>query len=69
MAYGTGNAYERALDLVKAGLSGGAIKLQGSAAYESNNKEQSRFDADYLNSLINSIAENLIKQAPLGRDR
>jgi hypothetical protein len=51
------------MDLVKAGLQNGGIKLQGSNVYESNNAEQIKRDCDYLNQLINSLAENLVEQS------
>jgi len=56
------NAFDRALEVVKAGLSSGAIKLQGSNFADGNNAQQLKSDTHYLNELINSIAENLIEK-------
>jgi hypothetical protein len=64
MAYSTSNAYERALDVVKAGLASGTIKLEGSSRMEAANANQAQNDSLYLNTLINSIAQNLMNVAP-----
>ena len=69
MAYSNNNAYERALELVKAGLAGGTIKLEGPSRHDPNNETHARNDSIYLNTLINSIAQNLINTAPYEEDR
>lgn len=52
-------AYAQALDTVRAALSGGAVKLEGP---NSNNYNEAHIKADseYLNGLINSIAQNIL---------
>ncbi|KFC61946.1 hypothetical protein [Massilia sp. LC238] len=60
MSFNRTGAIDRALELVKAGLEGGTIKLQGSSNYEENNGQQLAYDSAYLNGLINSVVENLL---------
>jgi hypothetical protein len=64
VAYGEHSAYERALELVKAALTSGSLKLQGSSEYPENNTAQLKGDTDYINGLINSIAANLQAKSP-----
>lgn len=55
-------AYERAIEIVKAALAGGQIKLEGATSV-GNSKGQLAADTEYLNGLINSLAENIINHA------
>jgi hypothetical protein len=59
LSFNRTDAIKRALHVVNAGLENGCITLQVSSSYEENNRENSKRDADYLNNLINPIAENI----------
>jgi hypothetical protein len=49
-------SYVQAVDIVKAALAGGQLKLDGPIG---NWKDQLDKDSQYLNGLINSLAENI----------
>jgi len=52
-------AHGHAVTLVAAALGSGAIKLVGPSYSDENNTAAIKNDAEYLNSLINSLAKNL----------
>lgn len=49
------------MEIVKAGLASGTIKLQGSSGSD-RNETQIKADVEYLNGLINGITENLLSK-------
>jgi hypothetical protein len=50
------------MDVIRAALTGGAIKLQGPNSNDYN-AQNIKADSDYLNGLINSVAKNLLENA------
>jgi hypothetical protein len=50
-----------AVTIVAAALQSGAIKLPGTSTFGSSPVENAAADAEYLNKLLNSLAENLSK--------
>jgi len=50
-----------AMEIVKAGLASGAIKLQG-ANSNGYNEAHIKADVEYLNGLINGITDNLLSK-------
>ena len=50
-----------AMEIVKAGLASGTIKLQGSNS-GTYNAEHIKADVEYLNGLINGITDNLLSK-------
>lgn len=61
-AYGNTSAHNKAIEIVTAGLSSGAIKLTGPHSGGGKfNEENIAGDAAYVNGLINAIAQNLTK--------
>lgn len=52
-------AMSNAVVIVTAALQSGAIKLPGSNAFSPDPVENAAADAQYLNKLLNSLAENL----------
>lgn len=61
MSFSRSGAYERAMDVVKAALAGGQLKLEGPNS-QGHGPGQLTADSQYLNGLINSIAENLLEK-------
>ena len=59
LAFNRTGAIDRALDVVKTALEGGNIKLLGSGFRNDLNEQNAKADADYLNTLITSVVNNL----------
>lgn len=59
MALNKSQLQVHAMEIVKAGLSAGAIKLQGPNSGDYN-AENIKTDVEYLNGLINGITDNLL---------
>ncbi len=66
MSFNRTGAIDRALEVFKAGLESGAIKLNGSSVYGDDNEKNIRADTQYVNGLINSIADNLLELSKRG---
>jgi hypothetical protein len=56
-------AMTNAVAIVTAALQSGAIKLPGSNNFASDQAENAAADAQYLNKLLNLLAENLTSSA------
>lgn len=63
MAFNRNSAIDRAVEIIKAGLSSGSIKLKGSASYPNDNVENIQLDGDYVKGMINSITEAIVEAA------
>jgi hypothetical protein len=57
--YDSNFTHTHAVNLVHAALTSGSIKLLGSSANDDDNASNAKNDAQYLNSLITSLAKNL----------
>lgn len=59
MGFKTSWIYTQAIDIVKAGLQSGSIKLLGTNGSPSAAAKHAAADAEYINALINDVVKNL----------